>query len=254
MIDTKNLTRALAEESAILFNELDRMIERHERLGFVFGLLKGLLGKHSLLYAASDLPGFHQLLKKRDSLYSEALAFFEKRLPTLLNLVVLCENEERHTLYYLLARYMVETECSFKLHLRFVGLTLWLLDDPNTKKLAQQAACRYDFKSVAERRQGEVCDCSKRPPYPRLHQKIERKREGILSHEVVAYQALCDLYRPSHLTINKESLSSLYKEALEPLPLAYEIKSDLSAFMLERALEKMTKGSLLDSDSIQRYN
>jgi len=237
MIDTGNLTRTLAEESATLFDELEGMIDRHERLGFVFGLLKGLLGKNSLLYAASDLPGFQQLLEKRDNLYIEALKLFEKKLSVLLNLVVSCEKEERHTLYYLLARYIAETECSFMLHLRFVGVTLWLLDDSDTRNLAQQAACRHDFGRMTGHRQGEAYDCSKRPPYESLRRKIERKREGLSHESVVAYQAICDLYRPRNLEIRREELASLYKRALDPLPLSLEVKNDLSAFMLESAIQ-----------------
>jgi len=223
MIDTANLSRSLVYHTNDILRELGDLIDRGERIEFAVNLLKGMIGENLPLYLTRDIPSYHELIGMKGLLREKALRLFEAKVPRLFSLYLERPDHQKE-IYYLLARHIAETDCSFKFHLQFVAITLQNLEDRVLEQLSCQASCRHDIHSLAKRCYGTF-DCEGRTPYPEFFRKIIRKlnsphkTEKDLAH---AYLLLTDL-APAKTGVEPggadERILDVLRKAIEPLPL-----------------------------------
>ena len=235
------LTRRLAFHSSDIFEELEKYIIEKKRLAFALNLLGGLLEKNLPHYFLSDLPHHKRLLENRQALREKALLFLKKNARLLSSLLLDEGIEEslKSKLFYLLAKYLVKTDVSFKEILRFSLISLELSLRDELDNLPKQALCRYDLTPVAKELALEL-DCSDRPPYEDLLRRLREPVDPLartfllFTHEArIGY-----LGRHSRLPAFDEHL---VKELLDSLPLKNQKA-------LALALKKAAKRPVSDTE------
>ena len=168
----KKLSIHLAERSETVFEALKSQFESKTSLSHAVELLEGLLEKDLPHYAASSLPRWETIRQNRDAYQKRALLFLRENemilYPILWDANV--DSRQKESLFYLLARYLPESEAGCDALLRLGAIALYLshskIESP-LGRLARQALCRYGLQAFASL-SGLKLSCKTRPPYERI--------------------------------------------------------------------------------------
>ena len=177
----KKLSIHLAERPETVFEALNSQFESKTSLSHAIELLEGLLEKDLPHYAASSLPRWETIRQNRDKYQKEALQFLNENEETLYPLLwdENVDSRQKESLFYLLARYLPESEAGCDALLRLGAVALYLAHTKaNTPlgQLAEQALCRYNLQAFA-RLSGLKLSCKTRPPYERIAPLCEKEPE-----------------------------------------------------------------------------
>ena len=205
----KKLSIHLAERSETVFEALKSQFESKTSLSHAVELLEGLLEKDLPHYAASSLPRWETIRQNRDAYQKRALLFLRENemilYPILWDANV--DSRQKESLFYLLARYLPESEAGCDALLRLGAIALYLshskIESP-LGRLARQALCRYGLQAFASL-SGLKLSCKTRPPYERIASLCKEEPE-ISPFRQIFFQ------KPS------EELEAQVEEALKGLP------------------------------------
>ena len=205
----KKLSIHLAERSETVFEALKSQFESKTSLSHAVELLEGLLEKDLPHYAASSLPRWETIRQNRDAYQKRALLFLRENemilYPILWDANV--DSRQKESLFYLLARYLPESEAGCDALLRLGAIALYLshskIESP-LGRLARQALCRYGLQAFASL-SGLKLSCKTRRPYERIASLCEKEPEISPFRQIF-------LQKPS------EELEAQVEEALKSLP------------------------------------
>ncbi len=183
----RSIGRELSYNRGRLFDFIRESLKKEEELPFVLPLLSSLLDRDLSLYFFPEVRASYGLTwEKIEEIKKEALKILKDCFKELYKIAFVYEDESlRKEALYALVKFLPESSCSFKEHLKLAFLLVRNLLIKRDESLSLKGALRHDLKELVEEVYGEVS--LEVAPYNSLLEKLKKRLSEYKEDEAEAY-------------------------------------------------------------------